>query len=188
MMNAVSVVSALPEPLQSESFVQVPHAVRIVVPSASTVAYDVPVVTPIESFPDLSDNSITDSNHGKVGRWTEQEHTVFLEGLEKHGKQWKTIAAMIGTRSVVQVRTHAQKYFQKMERKKNASSTSIWSSDSFNDDSDGSQPKRKSFSIASSSSKKSKTLPEGDSYQVSTAVANVMEMQSIPQIIPSTEL
>lgn len=53
----------------------------------------------------------------KVGRWTEEEHEVFLEGLQLHGKQWKTIATMIGTRTVVQVRTHAQKYFQKMERK-----------------------------------------------------------------------
>jgi len=55
----------------------------------------------------------------KIGRWTDTEHSVFLEGLEKHGKQWKTIASMIGTRTVVQVRTHAQKYFQKMERKNN---------------------------------------------------------------------
>jgi SHAQKYF class myb-like DNA-binding protein len=53
----------------------------------------------------------------KIGRWTEEEHMVFLDGLEKHGKQWKTIAGMIGTRTVVQVRTHAQKYFQKMDRK-----------------------------------------------------------------------
>jgi len=52
----------------------------------------------------------------KVGRWSEEEHEVFLQGLEKHGKQWKTIAGMIGTRTVVQVRTHAQKYFQKMDR------------------------------------------------------------------------
>ena len=53
----------------------------------------------------------------KVGRWTEEEHEIFLQGLQLHGKQWKTIATMIGTRTVVQVRTHAQKYFQKMERK-----------------------------------------------------------------------
>lgn len=51
-----------------------------------------------------------------TGRWSEEEHRVFLNGLEEHGKQWKLIASMIGTRTVVQVRTHAQKYFQKMER------------------------------------------------------------------------
>lgn len=57
------------------------------------------------------------SGEEKVGRWTEEEHEVFLQGLHLHGKQWKMIATMIGTRTVVQVRTHAQKYFQKMERK-----------------------------------------------------------------------
>ena len=57
------------------------------------------------------------SGEEKVGRWTEEEHEIFLHGLQLHGKQWKTIATMIGTRTVVQVRTHAQKYFQKLERK-----------------------------------------------------------------------
>lgn len=42
-------------------------------------------------------------NSEKIGRWTEEEHNIFLEGLSKHGKQWKTIANMIGTRTVVQV-------------------------------------------------------------------------------------
>jgi SHAQKYF class myb-like DNA-binding protein len=70
-----------------------------------------------------TENSMIPSSPGKehagkehVGRWSEKEHLVFLEGLQKYGKQWKTIAGMIGTRTVVQVRTHAQKYFQKMER------------------------------------------------------------------------
>jgi SHAQKYF class myb-like DNA-binding protein len=58
-----------------------------------------------------------DSSKENVGRWSEEEHQVFIQGLERYGKQWKTIANMIGTRTVVQVRTHAQKYFQKMERK-----------------------------------------------------------------------
>jgi len=49
-----------------------------------------------------------------TGRWLTEEHDVFLRGLDEHGKQWKKIAEMIGTRSVVQVRTHAQKYFQKL--------------------------------------------------------------------------
>lgn len=43
---------------------------------------------------------------------------MFLDGLRIHGKGWKKIAEMIQTRNVVQVRTHAQKYFQKLERSK----------------------------------------------------------------------
>lgn len=56
------------------------------------------------------------SDKEKVGRWSEYEHLVFLDGLRIYGKQWKIIAGMIGTRTVVQVRTHAQKYFQKVDR------------------------------------------------------------------------
>jgi len=43
-----------------------------------------------------------------------QEHMAFLDGLRQHGKCWKQIAVMIPSRSVVQIRTHAQKYFQKL--------------------------------------------------------------------------
>ena len=50
------------------------------------------------------------------GRWTMEEHNMFLEGLKLHGKGWKQIAQMIRTRTVVQIRTHAQKYFQKLAK------------------------------------------------------------------------
>lgn len=49
-----------------------------------------------------------------TGRWTQEEHQLFLEGLRIHKKQWKQIADLIKTRTVVQIRTHAQKYFQKL--------------------------------------------------------------------------
>lgn len=41
---------------------------------------------------------------------------MFLEGLRLHGKGWKQIADMIQSRTVVQIRTHAQKYFQKLSK------------------------------------------------------------------------
>ena len=59
------------------------------------------------------------------GRWTAKEHEIFLTGLKEHGKGWKKIAEMILTRNVVQVRTHAQKYFQKLERSKLTTNRSI---------------------------------------------------------------
>ena len=43
---------------------------------------------------------------------------MFLEGLEKYQRQWKLIAQSIKTRTVVQVRTHAQKFYQKIARAK----------------------------------------------------------------------
>lgn len=53
-----------------------------------------------------------------TGRWTNEEHRLFLRGLELHGKGWKKIASLIKTRTVVQIRTHAQKYFQKVAKAK----------------------------------------------------------------------
>mmetsp|Transcript_36168 Transcript_36168/g.87295 ORF Transcript_36168/g.87295 Transcript_36168/m.87295 type:complete len:1009 (-) Transcript_36168:436-3462(-) len=51
-----------------------------------------------------------------TGRWTAEEHRLFLQGLEQHGKGWKKIATLIKSRTVVQIRTHAQKYFQKLAK------------------------------------------------------------------------
>jgi len=51
-----------------------------------------------------------------AGRWTQEEHELFLKGLQIYNKQWKLIADMIKTRTVVQIRTHAQKYFQRLQK------------------------------------------------------------------------
>ncbi len=51
-----------------------------------------------------------------TGRWTKLEHSLFLRALYKYGKEWKKVAAMVRTRTVVQTRTHAQKYFQKIQK------------------------------------------------------------------------
>ena len=47
-----------------------------------------------------------------TGRWTREEHLAFIKGLELHGRGWKKIATLIKTRTVVQIRPHAQnEYF-----------------------------------------------------------------------------
>ncbi|KAF1773643.1 Myb domain [Phytophthora cactorum] len=53
------------------------------------------------------------------GVWTPGEHARFLEAVElyPHGP-WKLVAAYIGTRSTRQAMTHAQKYRQKLERRR----------------------------------------------------------------------
>ncbi|KAG2393674.1 hypothetical protein C9374_007205 [Naegleria lovaniensis] len=49
--------------------------------------------------------------------WTQEEHKLFLEGIEKYGKKdVKAIASHVGTRNATQVRTHAQKYYAKIDR------------------------------------------------------------------------
>jgi len=59
-----------------------------------------------------------DGGDAKAGRWTSEEHTLFLQGLQLYNKQWKQIAELVKTRTVVQIRTHAQKYFQKLDKLK----------------------------------------------------------------------
>jgi len=51
-----------------------------------------------------------------TGRWTKEEHEAFLSALQMYGKEWKKVAARVKTRTVVQTRTHAQKYFQKLQK------------------------------------------------------------------------
>jgi SHAQKYF class myb-like DNA-binding protein len=55
-----------------------------------------------------SNMSSTGSQGENTGRWTAEEHRLFLQGLEQHGKGWKKIASLIQSRTVVQIRTHAQ--------------------------------------------------------------------------------
>jgi hypothetical protein len=43
-----------------------------------------------------------------------QEHALFQNGLRMHGTQWRLIQRLVPTRSLVQIRTHAQKYFQRI--------------------------------------------------------------------------
>ena len=50
------------------------------------------------------------------GRWTAEEHREFLRGLQIHGREWKKVATLIPSRSSAQVRSHAQKYFVRLQR------------------------------------------------------------------------
>ena len=37
-----------------------------------------------------------------------KKHELFLQGIKLYGKEWKSVAGMVKTRTVVQTRTHAQ--------------------------------------------------------------------------------
>jgi SHAQKYF class myb-like DNA-binding protein len=47
-----------------------------------------------------------------AGRWSKDEHNLFVELLAVHGRDWTSISKHL-PRSPIQVRSHAQKYFKK---------------------------------------------------------------------------
>ncbi len=50
------------------------------------------------------------------GRWSEEEHKKFLEGILEFGNEWKKVQKVIKTRSSTQARSHAQKFFLKIKK------------------------------------------------------------------------
>ncbi|XP_042468073.1 protein REVEILLE 6-like isoform X3 [Zingiber officinale] len=48
--------------------------------------------------------------------WTEQDHDKFLEALQLFDRDWKKIEAFVGSKTVIQIRSHAQKYFLKVQK------------------------------------------------------------------------
>eukprot|EP00531_Pseudo-nitzschia_arenysensis_P006140 CAMPEP_0116126842 /NCGR_PEP_ID=MMETSP0329-20121206/6537_1 /TAXON_ID=697910 /ORGANISM="Pseudo-nitzschia arenysensis, Strain B593" /LENGTH=845 /DNA_ID=CAMNT_0003620931 /DNA_START=1377 /DNA_END=3914 /DNA_ORIENTATION=+ len=59
------------------------------------------------------------------GRWTQEEHQAFLEGLTECGREWKKVALRIPTRTSAQIRSHAQKYFAKLQRDQESSAANV---------------------------------------------------------------
>ncbi|KAL9994083.1 putative transcription factor MYB-HB-like family [Helianthus debilis subsp. tardiflorus] len=48
--------------------------------------------------------------------WSDPEHDKFLEALQLFDRDWKKIEAFIGSKTVIQIRSHAQKYFLKVQK------------------------------------------------------------------------
>ncbi|XP_021888061.1 protein REVEILLE 1-like [Carica papaya] len=57
-------------------------------------------------------------------RWTDEEHKKFIEALKLYGRAWRRIEEHVGTKTAVQIRSHAQKFFSKVVRETSGSNTS----------------------------------------------------------------
>ena len=55
--------------------------------------------------------------HYNSGRWTRLEHFKFLEALKMFGKEWQKVQQHVYTRTSTQARSHAQKFFVKLDKK-----------------------------------------------------------------------
>ena len=66
--------------------------------------------------PPPPEGKLVESGQENTGRWSHDEHEAFLLGLKLYGRKWKKVASVVRTRTVMQCRTHAQKYFQKLPK------------------------------------------------------------------------
>jgi len=61
------------------------------------------------------------------GRWMDDEHERFVTGnislldvaIKLYGKRWRKVEEYVGTRTGIQIRSHAQKYFNKLNKLQN---------------------------------------------------------------------
>ena len=51
----------------------------------------------------------------KEGKWTDEEHEKFIEGILIFGTEWKKVQEIIKTRSSEQARSHGQKFFKRFK-------------------------------------------------------------------------
>lgn len=52
-----------------------------------------------------------------TGRWNKDEHEKFIDAIRKFGKDWKMVEQYIETRTGAQIRSHAQKFFNRLIKK-----------------------------------------------------------------------
>jgi len=83
-----------------------------------------------------NENKLEENSNGNNGRWGKTEHLRFLAGCLLYKNNWKKVETYVRTRTSTQIRSHAQKYLKKLEKKYFSKSPRNGKSpnDSFNDE------------------------------------------------------
>lgn len=58
----------------------------------------------------FKDYKTKNSEKFQIGKWNKDECLRFMEAISLYGKNWKKIQEYVGTRSITQIRSHAQKF------------------------------------------------------------------------------
>ena len=87
---------------------------------SSTPSNSPPADSTGKKKPRKSSKSSRPKDGQSSGRWTDEEHQAFLRGLHTYGREWKKVASHIPTRTSAQVRSHAQKYFAKLQKEEDS--------------------------------------------------------------------
>ena len=62
-------------------------------------------------------NTLTTASSYLNGRWTFDEHVRFLKGCILYGNNWKKVELYVKSRTSSQIRSHAQKFLIKLNKK-----------------------------------------------------------------------
>ncbi|XP_076583037.1 histone H2A deubiquitinase MYSM1 [Chaetodon auriga] len=65
-----------------------------------------------DSKPKVKKSPTKTSASGSSSRWSKQEKELFEEGLAQFGRRWTKIAKLVGSRSVLQVKSYARQYLK----------------------------------------------------------------------------
>eukprot|EP01035_Chromulina_nebulosa_P031430 gene31430-41910_t len=151
-------------------------------PTLGQLAENVQLKAKAETIHEIGDSDLgSDDDVGVItngqehtGRWTRQEHSLFLEALKKYGKEWKKVASMVKTRTVVQTRTHAQKYFQKQ-----AKSNNLLSNNNYNniDDFDTPSPVKSNHSSSNTTNNASNNTSNNISNNITNSNKKIKNLE-----------
>lgn len=137
-----------------------------------------------------------ENNQGKEQKkpqsryWTPEEHKLFLDALEKYGpKDVKSISVYVGTRNPTQVRTHAQKYFLRLEREKTRGKDSKGSSDASSSTAKSGKKKRAAnLELMDSRPKKVKEESSEETLVCDSQSSNLLQPNDTPLGSPGDSL